>query len=82
MDVHTTGSFFGVDSNGANVLVIHFDINGNKAPNTVGRDIFVTVFTENGFVPAYKDKTAAQIKSDCTNSGYGFACLMLYLNKA
>ena len=73
-------NIFGVTTN-STALVILFDINGEKKPNTIGKDIFVTVFTENGFVPAYKDKTKAQIDNDCSSSGTGYSCIQKYLNK-
>jgi prepilin-type N-terminal cleavage/methylation domain-containing protein len=80
IDAYGTGYGFGVNSN-SGTLIIFFDINGSKKPNTIGKDIFATVFTENGFVPAYKDKTKAQIDADCSSSGTGFSCIQKYLNK-
>ncbi len=40
-------------------LVITFDINGAKGPNTLGKDVFISVFTNKGYVPAYKNATKA-----------------------
>ncbi len=63
-------------------MVINFDIDGAKGPNTIGKDVFAGVFTENGFVPAYKDASPSQIESDCnTNTGTGFSCILNYLGK-
>jgi len=60
-------------------LVVYFDINGARKPNTIGKDIFVTVFTEDGLVPAYKNGTSVQIDSDCSKSGTGISCIQKYL---
>lgn len=62
-------------------LVVAFDINGEKAPNTVGKDVFITVFTEDGYVPAYRNATKEEIEKDCSPTGQGFSCLMKYLSK-
>lgn len=62
-------------------LVITFDINGAKGPNTLGKDVFISVFTNKGYVPAYKDATKEQIEQDCSPSGQGISCLMKYLGK-
>jgi prepilin-type N-terminal cleavage/methylation domain-containing protein len=62
-------------------LVITFDINGEKGPNTLGKDVFISVFTNDGYVPAYKNATKAQIDEDCSSSGQGISCLMKYLAK-
>ncbi len=41
------GSFFWVLSNGnASSAGIHFDVNGYKGPNTIGRDIFWSNFNK------------------------------------
>lgn len=74
-------NYFGVDIDTDNALVVFFDINGMKKPNTMGRDIFVTVFTEDGLVPAYRDKTTEQIDADCKSTGTGYSCLRKYLVK-
>ena len=62
-------------------LVLTFDINGEKGPNIMGKDVFVSVFTDKGYVPAYRDATKEQIEQDCSTSGQGFSCLMKYLKK-
>ena len=72
-------NYFGVSINTQSSLALYFDINGSKPPNTIGKDIFVTVFTENGLVPAYKDKTAAQTDAECSKSGRGYSCIQKYL---
>ena len=70
-----------VDNPSGAGLVIAFDINGSKKPNTLGKDVFITVFTDKGYVPAYKNATKDQIEKDCSPSGQGFSCLMKYLSK-
>ena len=73
-------NYFGtrVQNNG---LVIFFDINGERTPNIVGKDIFVVIYTENGLTPVYNNKTEAQIKQDCSNNGTGYSCIRQYLKK-
>ena len=75
------GSIYGISTSAPVVMGLLFDINGSKKPNTFGKDIFVTVFTEDGFVPAYKGKTKAQIDNDCSKYGTGTSCIQKYLNK-
>lgn len=84
IDGHKKGnitSYFGVNSSGNYGLVVSFDINGAKEPNTIGKDIFAAVFTADGFVPAYKDKTQEEINSDCSGTGTGYSCIHKYLIK-
>ena len=83
VDVYGSNSiwrYFGtrVKNNG---LVVWFDINGSKKPNIVGRDIFITISTENGLYPVWKDKTAAEKKKDCSKTGTGYSCINEYLRK-
>ena len=73
--------YFGVNTTAEYGIAITFDVNGAKKPNTIGKDIFVSVFTPNGVAAAYKDKTSAQIKSDCSKSGTGYACIQKYLRQ-
>ena len=49
---------------------IIFDLNAEKAPNTVGRDVFMFVITETGLQPAGCRDTEY---ADC-KSGWGFGC--------
>lgn len=55
-------------------VATYVDINGKQNPNTIGKDIFVFVFGEKGFIPAGRDKTDDQIKSDCSKTGTGYFC--------
>ena len=83
VDVYGSASiwtYFGtrVQNNG---LVIFFDINGEKKPNTVGKDIFPLIYSERGIVPVYRDKTESQRKKDCSKTGTGYSCINNYLKK-
>ena len=83
VDVYGSSSiwtYFGtkVQNNG---LVIFFDINGEKEPNTVGKDIFAVIYSSKGLVPVYNDKTQEQIKNDCSKTGTGYSCIREYLKK-
>lgn len=73
--------YFGVNITDQYGIGVTFDINGAKGPNTFGKDVFVTVFTEEGIVPAYKDKTKAEVDKDCAKSGTGYSCIMKYLTQ-
>ena len=74
-----TISSYGINSKDQYGLIVYFDINGNKKPNVVGKDIFLTVFTEDGLVPAFKHRTTAEINSNCASTGR--SCIMKYLTK-
>ncbi|MCD7780114.1 MAG: type II secretion system GspH family protein [Candidatus Gastranaerophilales bacterium] len=78
---NSISSYFGVDIDTDSGLIMFFDINGSKKPNTLGKDIFAVVFTEDGLVPAYKSRTASQISSDCSSSGKGYSCIQKYLKQ-
>ncbi len=40
--------------NGADQVIIHFDINGKKEPNKIGKDIFITIYSKDkGFISTY-----------------------------
>lgn len=76
-----TISSYGIKSENQYGLIVYFDINGNKKPNVVGKDIFLTVFTDDGLVPAFKDRTRADVKANCSSGGNGRACIMNYLRQ-
>lgn len=65
---------YGVESDN-DAVVLHVDINGTKPPNIYGKDIFVFVFTNKGFVPAGNDKTRAQVNAECSEDGRGVWCI-------
>ncbi|MBO5435973.1 type II secretion system protein [bacterium] len=64
---------FGVNI-GTSGLVFIYDANGATKPNTVGKDVFVLVWTEKGLVPAGHDKTREQVRQNC-QTGNGLWCL-------
>lgn len=72
-------SYFKVNTDDEYAMAISFDINGSRGPNMIGKDIFITVFTKDGIVPAYKNATQEEIKNDCSKSGTGYSCINKYL---
>ena len=50
-DISQLQDEFGYDTN-SNGYVFWVDANGNKNPNTIGRDIFAFILTNKGLVPA------------------------------
>ncbi len=69
-----TKNLFGVNSK-YNSLIIFVDINGKNKPNIIGKDIFVFVFSDKGFVPAGHDQTDNIVNNNCSSSGNGYFCL-------
>ena len=50
-------------------LAVWVDVNGDKKPNTLGRDVFAFILTSNGLVPAGLNNNSANCKTtgyDCT----------------
>lgn len=64
---------FGVNMNTA-AMVFIYDANGASKPNTVGKDVFIMVWTDKGLVPAGHSKTQAQVRQNC-KTGNGVWCL-------
>lgn len=58
------------------------DINGNKAPNIVGKDIFVLGYNEKGLRPAGAENNEAAIKNDCKKNGKGIFCLQYIIQNS
>lgn len=75
-------SYFGVDITSSAGIVVYFDINGEKGPNVLGRDIYVAVYYGDTFVPAYRDRTQSQIDSNCSDSGAGYSCLQKIITQS
>ena len=78
-DLDWTGSantkkLFGIDSNNT-TLQFYFDVNGDRRPNIIGKDIFILVYDKDkGFLPAGHDRTKEEVKDNCFN-GNGYWCL-------
>ena len=82
IDSYSKGSistYFGVDIKTNDGLVVIFDVNGEKGPNMMGKDIFATVFADDVLVPAYSSRTKEQVYNDCKKSGTGYSCLQKML---
>ena len=69
-----TSNIFGVDST-ENSLQFYFDVNGDRKPNIIGKDIYILVYdSDRGLVPARFDRTKEEVKENC-ESGNGYWCL-------
>ena len=79
----TLYSGFGVKTDAEYSYVFFIDTNGDKQPNTVGKDIFILVFKEEvgNLVPAGIDKTEEEVKENCSKSGNGIMCMTLVKNR-
>lgn len=55
-------------------LTFAVDINGDKAPNQVGKDVFFFVLTKHGLAPAGKDNSAARCYAGATGGYSGYDC--------
>lgn len=60
------------------VLVVAVDVNGKSRPNTLGKDVFMFVLTDKGFVPSgadnkgiYCDDKSSNNNWDCTSKALG-----------
>ena len=66
-------NIFGVESQYPGIS-LYIDINGEKGPNIIGKDVFVFAYTkEKGLVPAGRDKTDIQVKQNCSKSGGNYS---------
>lgn len=72
-------NLFGVNTDQA-LLVAYVDINGRGNPNVIGKDIFILVFTEKGFVPAGNDRSKDEVNTNCSLGGNGYFCLKKIIN--
>lgn len=80
IDIFTTPTtaIFGVSSNfNYNAAVFYVDVNGNKNPNILGRDVFVLVLNQKGLYPAGKDDKSL----DCNTSSAGYSCASKVLDE-
>ncbi len=73
---------YGIDANNENSIILYVDVNGQKKPNTLGKDIFVLGYDPNigKLVPAGNSKTKTAIEKNCTKSDNGLWCLSLVKN--
>ena len=53
------------------------DVNGNKKPNTVGKDIHVFILTERGIVPGGIDNNSKNCDNKKTNNNFDCTAKML-----
>lgn len=68
-------SVFGVTENlSYPTLTFAVDINGDKGPNQLGRDVFMFVLTKNGLVPAGIDNSSANCYAGSTDGYAGYDC--------
>ena len=69
-----TSNIFGVDSTD-NSIQFYFDVNGDRKPNIIGKDIYILVYaSDKGLVPAGFDRTKEEVKKNC-ELGNGYWCL-------
>lgn len=65
-------------------LGIFIDVNGDRKPNIIGKDIYVAVWTDKGLLPAGIDETEATIDSNCSATANtinaGYYCLLKVKN--
>ena len=64
---------FGIDTD-SDGLTFYFDVNGDRKPNIIGKDIYIMVWSEQGLVPAGYNRTPEQVRENCYN-GDGYFCL-------
>ena len=79
--IMTNGSFvcmddagdgrFGVLTNGATTMVMLVDLNGDKQPNVIGKDIFAFALKDDQLLPGGYDMTEQQINQNCSLTGSG-----------
>ncbi len=77
MDIYggNIDSVFGVlDNVFYPTLTFFVDLNGNKGPNQIGKDVFAFVLTETGIVPAGKDNGASRCYNGASGGYSGFDC--------
>lgn len=71
-------SLNGVNTN-SSLSIVQFavDVNGNKKPNTLGKDVYLFVLTQYGLFPAGKDNNS----SGCSTGSLGGNCAARVLNE-
>lgn len=72
--IPATQDLFGVDAT-SNTIQFYFDVNGDRKPNIIGKDIYILVYdSDKGLVPAGSDRTKEEVKTNC-ETGNGYWCL-------
>ena len=71
-DAEVVQNKYGVDLNGisGSIVVVYADVNGQKKPNTLGKDVFVYVLNRKGLQPAGISKNDTEVETECKNTGY------------
>lgn len=59
--------------------IVTFDINGTKAPNTWGKDIYGIDILKDKIEPIGKNTASVLLKNDCSEYGHGIYCSYYYL---
>lgn len=59
--------------------IMNFDLNGDKAPNTWGRDIFGINILKDKIEPLGKGVDSDVLRYNCSNNGSGIYCSYYYL---
>ena len=60
-------------------FIMMFDMNGLKAPNTLGKDIFgINIFVDGNITPIGSGWDLEDLKKDCSESGTGVSCSHYY----
>ena len=60
-------------------FIMMFDMNGLKAPNTWGKDIFgINIFVDGNITPIGSGWDLEDLKKDCSESGTGVSCSHYY----
>ena len=78
----STDTYFGVKiPSGKSSMVIFFDVNGSKKPNTVGKDIYAAVYIDGNLIPPYRDYPE-KVNDDCSSKGTGYSCLYNIVDKS
>ena len=66
------------------VLAIFIDVNGDRKPNIIGKDIFIAILTEDGIVPAGISESNEKVDENCssnsTDINAGYYCLLKVKN--
>lgn len=73
------GESFNVTRATANTVMFAVDVNGDKHPNRLGKDVFIFVMGDNGLQPAGND--ISDESSDCKATGLGRDCAAVVMRK-